>query len=120
MTDSMTGTKHYHFWGAGEVEFTLEQEVTGLKADTYKYSISTMGGDCGEYEAYAYVKINGEIVYKADAEFTVYNEWHTATINDIQVNEGDVVTVGLYVKTAGAGNGAWGKIDDALLNSVKK
>ena len=119
VTDSMTGTKHYHFWSSGSVEFTLEQEVTGLKADNYSYSISTMGGDCGSYEAYAYVKINGEIVYKADAQFTVYNEWHTATISNIAVADGDVVTVGLYVKTAGAGNGAWGKIDDALLNSEK-
>ena len=119
VTDSMTGTKHYHFWSSGMVEFTLEQEITGLKADNYSYSISTMGGDRGSYEAYAYVKINGEIVYKADAQFTVYNEWHTATIRNIAVNDGDVVTVGLYVKTAGAGNGAWGKIDDALLNSEK-
>ena len=120
VTDSLTGTKHYHFWGAGNVEFTLEQEVSGLKAGKYKYSLSTMGGDCGDYEAYIYVKINGEIVAKADAKFTVYNEWHAAVINEFTVNEGDVVTVGLYVKTAGSGNGAWGKIDDALLNSIKE
>ena len=120
VTDSVTGNKHYHFWGSGTVEFTLEQEVKNLKADKYSYTISTMGGDCGEYEAYAYVKINGEIVYKADASFTVYNEWHTVTINDIICNEGDVLTVGIYVKAAGAGNGAWGKIDDAMLNSVKE
>ena len=106
--------------GAGNVEFTLEQEVSGLKAGKYKYSLSTMGGDCGDYEAYIYVKINGEIVAKADAKFTVYNEGHTAVINEFTVNEGDVVTVGLYVKTAGSGNGAWGKIDDALLNSIKE
>ena len=29
------------------------------------------------------------------------------------------VTVGLYVKCQGAGNGAWGKIDDAMLNSLR-
>ena len=79
-----------------------------------------MGGDMGDYEAYIYVKINGEIVAKADAKFTVYNEWHTATINNFEVKDGDAVTVGIYVKAAGSGNGAWGKIDDALLNSVKE
>ncbi len=120
VTDSMTGTKHYHFWGSSTVEFTLEQEVTGLKGGKYNYSISTMGGDCGEYEAYAYVKINGEIVYKTAVSFTVYNEWHTATIKNIEYNEGDTIVVGLYVKCAGSGNGAWGKIDDAMLNSVKE
>ena len=120
VTDSMTGTKHYHFWGSSGVEFTLEQEVSGLKGGKYNYTISTMGGDCGTYEAYAYVKINGEIVYKADATFTVYNEWHTVTIKNIEYNEGDTIVVGLYVKADGAGNGAWGKIDDAMLNSVKE
>lgn len=119
VTDSMTGTKHYHFWGSSAVEFTLEQEVTGLKSGEYKYSISTMGGDCGDYEAYAYVKINGEIVYTANAQFTVYNEWHTSTIEGIQYTSGDSLVVGLYVKCSGSGNGAWGKIDDAMLNSVK-
>ncbi|MBQ9978479.1 MAG: glycosyl hydrolase 53 family protein [Clostridia bacterium] len=116
VSDSLTGTKHYHFWGSSAVEFELEQEVAGLKAGTYKYSISTMGGDCGQYEAYAYVKINGEMVKQTSVQFTVYNEWHTTLIEGIEVNEGDVVTVGVYVKAPG---GAWGKIDDALLNSVK-
>jgi arabinogalactan endo-1,4-beta-galactosidase len=120
VSDSMTGTKHYHFWSSGTVEFNLEQTVTGLKADNYKFTLSTMGGDMGDYEAYIYVKINGEILAQADAGFTVYNEWHTATINNFEVKDGDVVTVGLYVKTAGAGNGAWGKIDDAMLNSIKE
>ncbi len=118
VTDSMTGNKHYHFWGAGSnvVEFTLEQEVTDLKAGKYDYAISIMGGDGGETDIYAYVKINGEIVATADTEITVYNEWHTATINNIEYAEGDTLTVGIYVKCAGPN--AWGKIDDALLNSV--
>ena len=118
VTDSMTGTKHYHFWGAGAncVEFTLEQEVTDLKSGKYDYSISIMGGDGGETEIYAYVKINGEIVYTADTTITVYNEWHTASIKNIEYAEGDTIAVGLYVKCAGPN--AWGKIDDATLNAV--
>ncbi|MBQ8768597.1 MAG: glycosyl hydrolase 53 family protein [Oscillospiraceae bacterium] len=118
VTDSMTGTKHYHFWGAGEncVEFTLEQAVTDLPAGNYDYSISIMGGDGGETDIYAYVKINGEIVSKAPTQITVYNEWHTAEIKDIAYTEGDSIAVGIYVKCAGPN--AWGKIDDALLNSV--
>ena len=31
---------------------------------------------------------------------------------------GTEVTVGIYVRCRGTGNGAWGKIDDAMLNSV--
>jgi arabinogalactan endo-1,4-beta-galactosidase len=119
VTDSITGTKHYHFWGAGAdcVEFTLEQPVENLKTGAYRYEISIMGGDGGATEIYAYVKINGQIVAKADAKMTVYNEWHTAVIDAFQVYEGNEVVVGLYVKCAGPN--AWGKIDDAKLNSVK-
>ena len=120
VTDSMTGNKHYHFWGAGKdcVEFTLEQEVKNLKSGTYNYSISVMGGDGGETEIYSYVKVNGEQVHRADTKITVYDEWHTATINGIEYSEGDNITVGIYVKCSGPN--AWGKIDDALLNSVKE
>ena len=120
VTDSITGTKHYHFWGANanSVEFSLEQNVEGLKSGKYNYSISIMGGDGGETEIYAYVKINGEIVAKADTTITVYNEWHKAVIDGIEYTQGDAITVGLYVKCAGAN--AWGKIDDAMLNSVKE
>jgi len=118
VTDSLTGNKHYHFWGAGAncVEFTLEQEVANLKAGKYDYSISIMGGDGGETDIYAYVKINGEIVATAPLQITVYSEWHTATIENIDYAEGDTITVGIYVKCAGPN--AWGKIDDAMLNSV--
>ncbi len=120
VTDSLTGTKHYHFWGAGAnvVEFTLEQTVNNLKSGKYNYTISTMGGDGGETEIYAYVKINGEIVYKADTTITVYNEWHTVTIKNVEYTEGDTIAVGIYVKCAGPN--AWGKIDDAMLNSVNE
>ncbi len=120
VTDSITGTKHYHFWGAAanSVEFTLEQEVASLKSGKYNYSISIMGGDGGETEIYAYVKINGEMIYRADTQITVYNEWHTATIENIEYTEGDTITVGIYVKCDGAN--AWGKIDDAMLNVDKE
>ena len=118
VTDSLTGTKHYHFWGASAntVEFTLEQQVDNLKSGKYNYAISIMGGDGGETTIYAYVKINGEIAYKEMTEISVYNEWHTAKISNIEYSEGDAITIGIYVKCAGPN--AWGKIDDALLNSV--
>ena len=118
VTDSVTGTKHYHFWGAAadSVEFTLEQDVTDLPSGKYDYTISIMGGDGGKTEIYAYVKINGEIISRADTQITVYNEWHTARIRNIEYTEGDNITVGIYVQCAGPN--AWGKIDDAMLNLV--
>ena len=121
VSDSLTGTKHYHFWSAAanSVEFTLEQTPTNIPAGEYKFIISIMGGDGGQMEIYSYVKINGEIAYKADLTMTSYGTWHTATIEGINYNGTDQITVGIYVKCGGSGNGAWGKIDDAMLNLVK-
>ena len=122
VTDAQTGNNNFHFWGAGtdSVEFSLEQEVSGLKAGKYNFTVSIMGGDGGETDIYSYVKINGEIVATADLQITSYNEWHTATVSNVECGEGDVLTVGVYVKCQGANNGAWGKIDDAMLNSVSE
>ena len=119
VTDSLTGDYHMHFWSAtaNNVEFTLAQEVTGLTSGSYKFSISIMGGDAGETDIYAYVKINGQIVHTAPMSITSYGNWDTGLITDITYQEGDTIEVGIYVKCQGAGSGAWGKIDDAMLNS---
>jgi len=76
-----------------------------------------MGGDAGETDIYIYVKINGQIVKTQALSITTYGNWDTAVISGVEINEGDVVTVGIYVKCQGTGNGAWGKIDDAMLNT---
>ena len=119
LADSLTGTYHMHFWSGtpDSVEFTLEQEVADLGTGTYKFSISIMGGDAGETDIYAYVKINGQIVKTGALGITSYGNWDTATINGIEYTQGDTISVGIYVKCQGSGNGAWGKIDDAMLNS---
>lgn len=120
VTDSKSGEYHYHFWSANKdsVDFTLEQQVTGLAAGTYKFAISIMGGDCGDTEIYAYALVDGVEVDRAPMQITTYGNWDTGRINSIPVAEGQTVTVGIRVRCAGEGNGAWGKIDDAMLNSV--
>lgn len=121
-SDSLTGTCHYHFWSGTKdtVEFELEQEVKDLPEGAYKYSISIMGGDAGDTEIYAYVKLNGAIALKKEMSINGYGNWDTALIENIDYNGSDKLAVGIYVKCSGEGNGAWGKIDDALLNSVSK
>ena len=121
-TDSLTGSKHLHYWSAktDSVEFTAEQTVKDLPEGKFKFSISIMGGDCGETEIYAYVKLDGEeIARSGEMKITGYGSWDTGVIPEFTHPAGSEVTVGIYVKCQGSGNGAWGKIDDALLNSVK-
>ncbi len=118
--DSLSGTRHLHFWNESgkTVEFTAEQKVEGLPAGSYDYSISIMGGDGGDTEIYAYIKLNGEIIAKEPLEITSWNEWHTARLHAEGLEENADFSVGIYVKCSGSGNGAWGKIDDAILNSA--
>ncbi len=121
-TDSLTGSKHGHFWSAAQdsVEFTLEQTVTDLPEGKYTFAISMMGGDCGETDIYAYAKVDGqEIARSEQIPITGYNDWNERTVPAFHCPAGSKVTVGLYVKCRGAGKGAWGKIDDAKLNSVQ-
>ena len=117
-TDSLSGAWHMHFWSAktDSVEFILEQTPEKLAAGKYKFTVSIMGGDGGRTEIYAFVKRNGEIVQTAPLAITSYGNWDTATVRGIEYDGDGVLTVGIYVKCQGAGNGAWGKIDDAALN----
>ena len=118
VTDSLTGSWHYHFWSAAEnsVEFSLEQAVSDLEPGTYRYSIAIMGGDGGQTEIYAYVKINGQTVATRELQLKGYGNWDIAEITGIACSAGDEIIVGIFVKCQGSGNGAWGKIDDAVLN----
>ena len=120
LTDSLDGTRHMHFWSGrtDSVEFTLEQEVRDLPAGRYRFSVSVMGGDAGEQEVYAYVKLDGELVGTAPMAITSYAEWDTGAVEEIEYAEGQTLTVGIYVRCSGAGSGAWGKIDAAALNSA--
>lgn len=118
-TDSLTGDKHYHFWkNSGTVNFDLEQQLTGLTAGKYKFSMSIMGGDVGESNIYIYVKINGEVVKTQVLTITSYGNWDTQWIEDIAYDGTSTIAVGIHVECQGTGGGAWGKIDDALFNSV--
>ena len=121
-SDSLSGTKHMHFWSAAQdsVEFTLEQTVTDLPEGKFRFSLFIMGGDCGETDIYAYVKIDGQETARSEQmPITGYNNWHEGVIPEFSHPAGSEVTVGIYVRCKGTGKGAWGKIDDAALNSVK-
>ncbi len=117
--DSLDGDCNLHFWSAksGTVDFDAEQTLSDLSPGTYRYRVSIQGGDGGETEIYAYVKIDGEVIATAPMEITSYNNWCTAEIADLAVAAGQSLTVGVCVKCAGAGNGAWGMIDAAALNA---
>ena len=94
--------------------------VPDLPEGRFRFSVSLMGGDCGETDIYAYVKVDGEIAARSEQiPITGYKNWNIGTVPVIDHTDGSEVTVGVYVRCRGTGNGAWGKIDDAMLNSVR-
>ncbi|MBO6061031.1 MAG: glycosyl hydrolase 53 family protein, partial [Clostridia bacterium] len=119
LTDSKTGEWHMHFWSSAKnsVDFSMEQKIEDLSPGSYKFTISIMGGDCAETEIYAYALIDGVEAARRELSITSYGNWDTAVLHGLKVEEGSVLTVGISVKCEGEGNGAWGKIDDAMLNS---
>ncbi len=119
VTDSLNGVFHAHFWSAKQdsVDFSLFQEVKDLPAGKYSFTISIMGGDAGDAQIFCYALVDGVEVGRTPMKITSYGEWDTETVHGIEVQAGQTVTVGISVKCAGAGSGAWGKIDDGLLNS---
>ena len=116
-SDSLSGSKHFHFWAAmSGQEFKLEQTLDNLNGK-YKFTMSIMGGDCGDTDIYLYAIVGDTQIKSEQMTITSYNNWDTMTLSDIEVNEGQSLTVGIYVKVQGAGG--WGKIDKAMLNSQK-
>ena len=65
-------------------------------------------------------KVDGtEVARSEQIPITGWNSWNQGIIPEFDHPAGTEVTVGIYVKCQGAGNGAWGKIDDAMINSLR-
>jgi len=112
-TDALTGGKAFHFWSEGEVEFTLEQTLTGLKPAYYNFTLSIQGGDAEAQSIFIYSNAGGE-KQTALAEISSWRVWNSPKIEYIYVR--GEITIGIHVKCSA---GAWGTIDDVLLNPVE-
>lgn len=110
--DAYTGSMSLHFWNADAVNFSVEQEITGLLEGNYTFSIHVQGGDMREdAQLFLYAVADGQ---RYEQPFTVdgWVNWKSPSIESIPCTSGSM-TVGVCVKAAG---GAWGTMDDFLLN----
>ena len=114
-TDAYTGDTSLHFWNETAVGFRVQQTATGLRPGTYKFSIQAQGGDMGEgARLLIWAEADG---VRYEQTFTVqgWAVWQNPTITGIVCREGEI-TFGATVEAPG---GAWGTLDDFLLNPVE-
>lgn len=112
--DAKTGETAFHFWSASEMDFSIEQEVTGLEPGTYQLSAFSQGGDMLSSSVLELYAVADGVEYTQSFELTGYADWKEPTVADIKLT-GDTIVVGVRMKCNG---GSWGTVDDVTLNRV--
>ena len=112
--DARTGETAFHFWSASEMDFSIEQEVTGLEPGTYQLSAFSQGGDMLSSSVLELYAVADGVEYTQSFELTGYADWKEPTVTDIKLT-GDTIVVGVRMKCNG---GSWGTVDDVTLNRV--
>lgn len=112
--DAKTGETAFHFWSASEMDFSIEQEVTGLEPGTYQLSAFSQGGDMLSSSVLELYAVADGVEYTQSFELTGYADWKEPTVMDIKLT-GDTIVVGVRMKCNG---GSWGTVDDVTLNRV--
>lgn len=115
--DAHSGDVAFHFWsGETDMDFSIEQTITDLKAGTYELSAYAQGGDVSDdAKMELYASINGKEVDPASFMVTTWADWKQPTIKDIKIADGDTLTIGVRMK---CNVGAWGTVDDFTLNRI--
>lgn len=114
VSDAKTGNYSLHFYSADQVNFRVEQTITGLKPGYYDLSMFIQGGDAENSEMKIF-GVTGDKESKADTKVDGWVQWEQPKIENILVTDGTLV-IGAEVKADG---GAWGTIDDFYLSYAK-
>lgn len=112
--DAHTGEYSFHFWSESDMDFSIEQELTGLEPGTYELKAYFQGGDIDASAGMElYAKI-GDAVSSDSFTAQGYANWQEPTISTITVTDG-TLTIGVHIKCGAKG---WGTIDDFTLNKI--
>lgn len=111
-SDAYSGDISLHFWSTSEVNFTVQQTLTGLEPGTYEFGLYIQGGDAGDNaDMYIYAD-NGTDRLTESTGVTGWCQWENPVIQDITVGDDGTLTVGASVSAAAK---AWGTLDDFYL-----
>jgi arabinogalactan endo-1,4-beta-galactosidase len=112
VTDAHTGRFSLHFYDRSDVEFTVQQTVTGLRPGEYSFSIALQGGDTQNADMYIFAIADG-VEHRMETDVGGWVNWRHPKIESIHTESG-TITVGVYIKS----EGGWGTMDDFKLNPV--
>ena len=102
-----TGQMSLKFWDNEEIYYTVEQKVTVDKG-VYKLGAFVEGGDCGDAAEFKLYAVVGENNLSTDTSVTGWQNWANPEVTEIIVNtDSTEITVGVSVKAAAGGWGAW-------------
>ena len=110
-SDAHSGALSLHFWSTGDVDFTVQQTLTGLEPGTYEFGLYIQGGDADGAQIFIFSD-NGTDNLTQDTEVTGWCDWHDPVISGITVGDDGTLTVGASVKAPAK---AWGTLDDFYL-----
>ncbi len=112
--DAKSGQTAFHFWSADDMDFSIEQEVTGLEPGTYELSAFSQGGDMSSSAVLELYAVADGQEYTQSFELTGYADWKEPTVTKIKLT-GDSMVIGVRMKCNG---GSWGTVDDFTLNRI--
>ncbi len=113
--DAHSGETAFHFWsGDSDMEFSIEQEVTGLENGTYQLSVFSQGGDMSSDASMELYAVTADGEQTEPFMLTTYNDWQNPTIKEIKVTDG-TVKIGVRFQ---CNVGSWGTVDDFMLNRI--
>lgn len=114
-TDAVTGTHSLHFYSTQDVNFTVEQTITGLAPGTYYFQITLHGGDARTQDMYIYAIADGE-TYTEATDVDGWTNYRYPRIAAITTTDG-TITVGAHITSS---SGSWGNLDDFILAPVSE
>ncbi len=112
--DAKSGNYSLHFYSGEEVDFSVEQKITGLEPGYYNLSMFLQGGDANNSDMYLYA-LSGDQEFKMQTSVNGWVNWSQPVVTDILVLDG-TITIGASIRADG---GAWGSVDDFYLYKVK-
>lgn len=112
-SDAKSGNYSAHFFSSEKVNFRLQQTIQNLEPGIYEVAAHIQGGDARNSEIYLFAETSTDEI-KVNTRVNGWANWLNPRVEGVAVENG-TLTIGMNVLADG---GAWGSIDDFVVNRV--